>query len=112
MKHGDIFWVDFPNRNGHEQSGLRPAIVCQEVERYVHPTVLLIPFSSKLFTLRFDGTLEIHPSATNGLSVVSGALVFQMGSFDKRRIRDRIGNLIDAEIATLASIAKKLQKLP
>lgn len=29
MKPGDIYWVEIPAANGHEQAGRRPAVVLQ-----------------------------------------------------------------------------------
>ncbi len=46
MNVGDIHWVDFPQANGREQQGRRPAIVLQD-DGYAGslPTTLVIPLS-------------------------------------------------------------------
>jgi mRNA-degrading endonuclease toxin of MazEF toxin-antitoxin module len=73
------------------------------------PTAIVIPLSSQQSALRFGGTLRIEPSSTNGLSVASVALVFQMGACDIRRIGQRIGRLSEHDIAAIQSIARQLQ---
>ena len=85
MNHGDVYWVDLPDRGGREQRGRRPAIIWQDTTAFPRlPTVLIIPLSSQQDTLRFGGTVLLQPTATNGLTVASVALVFQLGACDVR----------------------------
>lgn len=112
MRYGELFWVDLPNRGGREQRGRRPAIIWQDTDTFSGlPTVLIIPLTSRLGALRFPATLRIEPSADNGLTMPSVALVFQLGACDTQRIRDRIGVLSEPDLAKVADIARKLQKL-
>lgn len=112
MKHGDVFWVDLPDRGGREQRGRRPAIIWQDTAAFPRlPTVLIIPLSAQLDTQRFAGTQLIKPSATNGLTVPSVALVFQLGACDVRRIGQRLGWLDQTDLDKIRDIAAKLQKL-
>jgi mRNA interferase MazF len=61
IKPGDIVWVDFNPRVGHEQSGRRPALVISHAE-YNKKTGLAIccPITSKqkhhLFEVAFDAS--------------------------------------------------------
>ncbi len=111
MKFGDVFWGDLPDRGGTEQRGRRPVLVWQDTEAFSLPTVLIIPFTSQQDALRFPGTVLIQPSAVNGLTAPSVALVFQLGACDIRRLRTPIGHLEDGDLATLRELAKKLQKM-
>jgi mRNA interferase MazF len=112
MKFGDIHWADLPDRKGTEQRGRRPVVIWQDTDAFSLPTALIIPFTTQRDTLRFPGTVLIQPSAANGLSAPSVALVFQLGASDTRRVRERIGHLEEADLALLREVAKKLQKLP
>ncbi len=87
MNVGDVYWVDFPSRGGHEQAGRRPAIVAQvaAVSEQL-PTVLLIPLTTRLDALRFPGSVTVDPNPSNGLRRVSVALAFQMTVSDRREV--------------------------
>ena len=112
MNHGDVYWVELPDRGGREQRGRRPAIIWQDASAYPRlPTVLVIPLSSQQDALRFGATVLIQPTATNGLTVDSVALVFQLGACDVRRIGQPLGRLDAADLAKVRDIAAKLQKL-
>jgi mRNA-degrading endonuclease toxin of MazEF toxin-antitoxin module len=45
MQEGDIYFVEIPASNGHEQAGMRPAIIIQSSGIEKLPTVLVIPLS-------------------------------------------------------------------
>ena len=112
MNHGDVYWVELPDRGGREQRGRRPAIIWQDVSAYPRlPTVLVIPLSSQQDTLRFGATALVRASADNGLTVDSVALVFQLGACDVRRIGQPLGKLDAADLEKIRNIAAKLQKL-
>jgi mRNA-degrading endonuclease toxin of MazEF toxin-antitoxin module len=112
MKFAELFWVDLPDRGGREQRGRRPAIIWQDTVVYQLPTILVIPLTTKLDVLRLGGTLQLQPSASNGLSAPSVALVFQLGACDVRRFGSRLGELDALDLTLLREVAKKLQRLP
>lgn len=89
MNVGDIFWVELPARGGHAQMGRRPAIIAQRSSS--HSTSLLIPLTSQLDALRFEGTVLVESNIENGLSKNSVALVFQLAAVDKRFIKAQLG---------------------
>ena len=111
MNFAELYWVDLPDRQGHEQRGTRPTIIWQDTELFRLPTVLVIPLTGRLSALDYAGTLLIEPSSANGLSKRSVALVFQLGACDVRRVRERIGQLDEADVTKLRELAMKLQKL-
>ena len=111
MNYGDIFWVDLPEANGHEQSGRRPAVIFQDTVSFTLPTVLVIPLSGKLRTQRYAGVL-IQPTPMNGLSGSSVALVFHLRALDVKRVEDYIGDLDDPDLAAVQAMAKQLMMLP
>jgi mRNA interferase MazF len=112
LKFGDVHWVELPDRGGREQRGRRPAVIWQDTATFSRlPTILVIPLSSQQSALRFGGTALIQPTSTNGLSVPSVALVFQLGACDVRRIGQRLGHLSEDDLAAIRTIARKLQSL-
>lgn len=112
MNYGEVYWVDLPDRSGREQRGRRPAIVWQDTETMAQlPTVLIVPLTSRMDSLRFPATRQIDPTASNGLSVPSVALVFQLGACDVRRIRQQVGKLDDTDIDAIQDVTKKLLRI-
>ena len=111
MNHGELFWVDLPNRAGREQSGRRPAVIWQDTAAFLLPIVLMILLSAKPDVFRFGGTVLIQPIRANGLASPSVALVFQLGACDVRRFGGRIGQLDGPDLVALGDLAKQLQKL-
>lgn len=105
MKKGEIWLVELPSTNGHEQAGKRPVIVIADTEANI---VIIVPLTSNLQSLRFPHTMEVKPSKENGLNTVSIALIFQVRAIDKKRLKNKIGEL---EHSTLAEIDKMLKKI-
>lgn len=99
MRVGDLYWVEFPARGGHAQTGRRPAIVVQQPTNL--PTVLVIPLTSQQDALRFPGTVLIEATQENSLLQDSVALVFQLTAVDKRYLNDRLGKLSAPHIEQL-----------
>lgn len=106
MTPGEVLWVEFPARGGRAQAGCRPAIVVQRVKSL--PTVLLIPLTSQLGALRFEGTELIEPDPQNALRKPSVALVFQLTAVDRRylasKIRKRFGGRLGEDLGQLRRI--------
>jgi mRNA-degrading endonuclease toxin of MazEF toxin-antitoxin module len=63
MDFGDIYLVEIPGSGGHEQQGIRPAIIVQTSENIEKvPTVLVVPFTTQIKASNFPFTpLEIMP---------------------------------------------------
>jgi mRNA-degrading endonuclease toxin of MazEF toxin-antitoxin module len=94
MRRGEIWHVDLPKVPGHTQAGIRPAVILQDDQFLLAtPTVLVVPFTSQLSTTRFPGALVVQPDGTNGLTVPSVALVFQMSATDRRNCVQPLGML-------------------
>src|SRR5882672_9147325 len=112
MEVGEIYAVEIPSSNGHEQAGARPAIVVQTSQSESRlPTVLIVPLTSRLPAQAFPGTLLIHPDAENNLAMTSVALVFQLRAIDKRRLKRRIGRISGALLAQVQQAMKELLQL-
>lgn len=90
MNKGDIWLVEIPETNGHEQGGKRPVIILADTDSNI---VIIIPFTSSIQSLRFPHTLEVEPSKDNGLASKSIALIFQVRAIDKKRLKSKIGRI-------------------
>ncbi len=101
MAQGDILLVALPESDKREEKGNRPAVAVQTNIA----SLIIVPVTSALAALRFAFTVRIEPSSTNGLTLSSVAMVFQLRAIDRKRIIRKIGELepkylaqIDAEI--------------
>lgn len=92
-KRGDIVWIDFSPTKGHEQSGLRPAVVISPTEyNSFSGLVLACPITSKHKDYFFEVPIE-------GLKNKSFVLVDQIRTFDiKERIKKTTGKVSEIEI--------------
>jgi mRNA interferase MazF len=113
VTYADIHWATLPDRAGHEQRGRRPVVIWQDTTAFpAVTTILVIPLTSRLNTLRFPGTLLVQPTNLNQLAMPSVALVFQLGACDVRRIGGRLGRLDDADLLRIQDLARRLQAMP
>lgn len=94
MKKGEVWVVEVPGVDGHEQRGVRPAIFIADTKTSL---AIIIPCTANLQALRFPFTLTIEPSLANGLDSRSVALILQLRAIDKKRLVKKIGRL-DSEI--------------
>lgn len=109
MKKGEVWRVRLPSVPGHTQAGERPAIIMQDAAfNQSLPTVLIVPFTSTQKTTRFPGTLLVQPDGTNGLTVPSVALVFQLSALDRRNCLALLGEL---DPATMDQVFELLDEL-
>ena len=113
MDIGDIYTIEIPPTNGHEQAGSRPAIIVQapQFEKQLS-TVLIVPLTSQLAAQAFPGTFTIQPDTANGLTKDSVVLVFQLRAIDKRRVKRKLGHLSAAHLAQLYDLVKALLQIP
>ena len=111
MQAGDIYLVEIPPSGGREQAGLRPAIIAQTVDPERLPTILIIPFTSKVKAADFPFTLLVEPDPLNNLDAVSVALIFQLRAIDKRRVKSKIGRVAEAKLLVLKEELRRIMGL-
>ena len=111
MKEGDIYFVEIPLSGGHEQAGLRPAIIVQASGIEKLPTILIIPLTSKLKAMDFPFTFIIEPDQLNNLEMTSVALVFQLRAIDKHRLKNKIGKINQKKLELLKQSLKEIMGL-
>ena len=105
MKKGEIWLVELPSNNGHEQAGTRPVIILAETKINI---AIILPLTSNLQALRFPDTIEVKPTHENGLKAISVALVFQIRAIDRKRIRNKIGYIESPILNEIDEILKVL----
>lgn len=93
MRRGDIYYVDFGNTVGSEQSGYRPAVIVQnDSGNYTSPTLIVVPLSTKRASLESHVEIPQFDDHINGNSV---ALCEQIRTIDKQRLGKRVYRLSD-----------------
>lgn len=103
MTAGDIHWVELPGGAGRAQAGRRPAIIVQTnaLNGARLPTVLVVPLTTQLASLRFPGTILVEPESANGLRQPSVALVFQLSAIDRTFVASPLGTVSESVMASL-----------
>lgn len=92
VKRGELYYADLSPVVGSEQGGIRPVLVVQnDVGNKYSPTVIAAAVTSKIGKARLPTHIEL-PSAY-GLAKDSVILLEQIRTLDKRRLKERIGEL-------------------
>ena len=101
LERGAILQVDFNPTLGHEQRGIRPAVLISDptvVDHQRFPLLCVIPITST------EGQGALYPklsSGASGLRTTSFAMVDQLRSVDKQRVRRVYGRLSSAELGLI-----------
>jgi mRNA interferase MazF len=101
LERGAVVLVELDPALGHERRGVRPCVAVSDPsvnadQRF--PLIAVVPVTGT----RGEGALypALAPGAS-GLMKVSYALVDQLRSIDKRRIRRRYGRVAPVELAAI-----------
>ncbi len=93
IKRGELYYADLSPNFGSEQGGVRPVLVVQnDVGNKYSPTVIAAAVTSKLDKARLPTHIEIS-ALDYGLTKDSVILLEQIRTIDKRRLKERIGEL-------------------
>ncbi len=94
IKRGELYYADLSPVVGSEQGGVRPVLVVQnDVGNRYSPTVIAAAVTSKMNKAKLPTHIEL-PSAF-GLAKDSVILLEQIRTLDKKRLKERIGELPD-----------------
>lgn len=92
IRRGDIFYADLPNREGSEQSGMRPVIVIQNDKGNLYSqTVIVACITSRIKKLYMPTHVLLYPGCT-GLKKVSMVMLEQITTVDKMQLLDYVGH--------------------
>ena len=93
VKRGDIFYADLSPVVGSEQGGIRPVLIVQnDVGNKHSPTVIAAAITSQKDKSRLPTHIEVD-SHSCGLAKDSVVLLEQIRTIDKRRLKERMGEL-------------------
>ena len=93
IKRGELYYADLSPVVGSEQGGVRPVLVVQnDVGNKYSPTVIAAAVTSKINKAKLPTHIELS-AMEYGLSKDSVILLEQIRTLDKKRLKERIGEL-------------------
>lgn len=98
VKRGEVYYADLSPVVGSEQGGIRPVLIVQnDIGNRYSPTVIAAAITSSQTKSRLPTHIDI-PGQTAGLDKDSVVLLEQIRTIDKRRLKDKIGELDESEM--------------
>ena len=105
IKRGELYYADLSPVIGSEQGGIRPILIVQnDTGNKYSPTVIAAAVTSKLTKAKLPTHIELA-SGEFGLIKDSVILLEQIRTLDKRRLKERIGEL---SISTMKKVDSAL----
>ena len=93
IKRGEIYYADLSPVIGSEQGGIRPVLIVQnDVGNKFSPTVIAAAITSQKFKNNLPTHIKVN-AHNCGLSKDSTVLLEQVRTLDKRRLKEKMGNL-------------------
>ena len=93
---GELYLANLDPVVGSEQGGTRPVLVIQnDVGNRFSPTIIVLAVTSQLHKARLPTHVPVEAEG-HGLSRDSVVLAEQVRTLDKRRLRERMGQLDEA----------------
>lgn len=101
IKRGDIYYADLSPVIGSEQGGIRPVLIVQnDVGNKYSPTVIAAAITSQQFKTSLPTHISVNASVC-GLSKDSVVLLEQIRTLDKKRLREKMGNLPETDMTRI-----------
>ncbi len=93
VKRGDIYYADLSPVVGSEQGGVRPVLIIQnDVGNRYSPTVIAAAITSQQDKTNLPTHIRVQAEGS-GLQKNSIVLLEQVRTLDKRRLKEKMGNL-------------------
>ena len=93
VKRGEIYYADLSPVVGSEQGGIRPVLIIQnDVGNRYSPTVIAAAITSQRDKAKLPTHIELDAQSC-GLVKVSTVLLEQVRTIDKKRLRERMGEI-------------------
>ena len=93
IKRGEIYFADLSPVIGSEQGGVRPVLVVQNnVGNKYSPTIIAAAITSQLEKAKLPTHIHL-PAEKFGLPKDSVVLLEQIRTLDKKRLKEKIGEL-------------------
>ena len=101
VKRGDIYYADLSPVVGSEQGGVRPVLIIQnDMRNKYSPTVIAAAITSKKYKTPLPTHINVNADGC-GLQQDSVVLLEQVRTIDKKRLREHMGSLGDAEMSRI-----------
>ena len=98
IKRGDIYYADLSPVVGSEQGGVRPVLIVQnDVGNKYSPTVIAAAITSQREKTKLPTHIRVDADES-GLAKDSIVLLEQVRTIDKKRLKERMGNLDDVDM--------------
>lgn len=98
VKRGDIFYADLSPVVGSEQGGIRPVLIVQNnVGNRYSPTVIAAAITSQVNKAKMPTHISLG-ARSFGLTKDSVVLTEQIRTLDKKRLREKMGTLDEANM--------------
>lgn len=101
---GEVWAVDLSDARGHEQAGMRPAVILA----VSFGMRIVVPLTTNPRAASFPHTHMVMPDGGNGLREESYALVFQVVSLDENRFTGRWGKLSDDDMESIKGLLQDM----
>lgn len=93
IKRGELYYADLSPVVGSEQGGVRPVLIVQnDVGNKYSPTVIAAAVTSQLEKAKLPTHISL-PAEKYGLPKDSVVLLEQIRTLDKKRLKEKIGEL-------------------
>ncbi len=93
IKRGEIYYADLSPVVGSEQGGIRPILIVQnDTGNKYSPTIIAAAITSKINKAKLPTHIELSANEY-GLIKDSVILLEQIRTLDKKRLKERIGEL-------------------
>lgn len=93
VKRGELYYADLSPVVGSEQGGVRPVLIVQNnVGNKYSPTIIAAAITSQLDKAKLPTHIAL-PANKYGLPKDSVVLLEQIRTLDKRRLKEKIGEL-------------------
>lgn len=98
VKRGDIYYADLSPVVGSEQGGTRPVLIVQnDIGNKYSPTVIAAAITSQKYKTQLPTHISVNAGGC-GLQKDSIVLLEQVRTLDKKRLKERMGNLPEEEM--------------
>lgn len=103
VKRGEIYYADLSPVVGSEQGGIRPVLIVQnDIGNKHSPTVIAAAITSKTEKSALPTHISVQGSSC-GLAKDSVVLLEQVRTLDKRRLKERMGELDEGSMQQVNS---------
>ncbi len=103
IHRGEIYYADLSPVVGSEQGGIRPVLIVQnDIGNKHSPTVIAAAITSQRDKSRLPTHIEVG-SGKSGLAKDSVVLLEQIRTLDKKRLKERMGELDSTSMTKINS---------